>query len=82
MSNETWKYCCQETGILSNGIELAPDKHLTSIEKDVIEYYCCVFGSKEFLSYHAQCIPFFALRNGYISEEASFTDYIRKVHVT
>jgi len=81
IQEETWRFPSQES-VVANGVELAPGMNLPSIEKEVIGNYYEAFGSKEFLSHHAQGLPSFVLQNAYKEEEQSFTNTVRKVHVT
>jgi len=66
----------------SNEVLLTPGTELSSVEKETIESYYDLFGSKEFLLHHAQGLPSFVTVNAYKKEEENFVKTVKKVYIS
>lgn len=80
--NEVWKPSNSNDPLSANEVLLTPGTELSSVEKETVESYYDVFGSKEFLLHHAQGLPSHVTVNAYKKEEENFLKTVKKVYIS
>ena len=77
LTTEIWK-CTSGTALCSNYVQMK-NQEVHRIEQSVLQNYVKAFGHRDFMSYQAQGLEFFSLKNAYVKEEV-FKKTVRMVH--
>ena len=78
LKNEIWKFT-SDTALCSNYVQMK-NQEVQSMEQSILQNYVKAFGHRDFMSYQAQGLEFFPLKNAYVKEEEVFKKTVRMVH--